>query len=57
MNRQSAVIHNGYKETGDSLFFYAKKNSHGKIAIAEKVNYFLFCAVIKVYSKVEHATV
>lgn len=37
--------------------FLRKKNSHGKIAIAEKVNYFLFCAVIKVYSKVEHATV
>lgn len=38
-------------------FLMQKKNSHGKIAIAEKVNYFLFCAVIKVYSKVEHATV
>lgn len=40
----------------ETVSFYAK-NSHGKIAIAEKVNYFLFCAVIKVYSKVEHATV
>lgn len=41
----------------ETVSFLCKKNSHGKIAIAEKVNYFLFCAVIKVYSKVEHATV
>lgn len=56
MSRQNAVIHNGYKETGNSLFSYVKKTAMAN-AIAEKVNYFLFYAVIKVYSKVEHATV
>ena len=56
MNRQNAVIRNSYKGTGNSLFFLYKKTAMAN-AIAEKVNYFLFCAVIKVYSKVEHATV